>query len=295
MVNHSAANPHPTLEIGPAQRVRMTLMFSLLVHAIIVLGVGFSYEDPAARLPSLDVILLTSSSNEKSKDPDFLANVSQRGGGEASDKRRPSSPVSGMVPKPDPGIAPVAQRASAPAPQPKRPEPILKTERPAERRIPDATRQPQVPQLRPSGRELVERSLEMARLAAEVNRQSETIARRPKRKYISANTQEYAEAAYMRAWVARIERIGNLNYPDEARHKRMAGDLILTVAVRRDGSVESIDIIQSSGFTVLDEAALRIVRLAEPFAPLPDTDEHVDIMHITRTWQFLPEGVLRNE
>ena len=91
----------------------------------------------------------------------------------------------------------------------------------------------------------------------------------------------------MRSWVAKIERIGNLNYPDEARRKQVHGNLVLTVAVNRDGSVERIDVIQSSGNEVLDQAAIRIVELGAPFSPLPASDEQVDILHITRTWQFL--------
>lgn len=92
----------------------------------------------------------------------------------------------------------------------------------------------------------------------------------------------------MRAWVARIERIGNLNYPDEARRRQLHGQLVLTVGIQRDGSIKSIDIIQSSGHKVLDDAAIRITRLAEPFPPLPETKEKVDELYISRTWQFLP-------
>ena len=146
----------------------------------------------------------------------------------------------------------------------------------------------------PSSRELIERSLEMARLAAEVERQSEAYAKRPRRKFVSANTREYEFASYMRGWVARVERVGNLNYPDEARRRNLHGQLVMTVAVRRDGTVERIDVIQPSGFPVLDDAAIRTVRLAEPFAPLPETKEAVDVLHITRTWQFLPGNVMRN-
>ena len=146
----------------------------------------------------------------------------------------------------------------------------------------------------PSEREIIERKLEMARLAQEIQRESEQYAKRPKRKYISANTKEYAFASYMAAWVARIERIGNLNYPDEARRRELHGQLVLTVGLNKDGSVKSIDIIQPSGHKVLDDAAIRIVNLAAPFNPLPRNSEAVDELFITRTWQFLEGNVLRN-
>jgi protein TonB len=142
---------------------------------------------------------------------------------------------------------------------------------------------------------MIERSLEMARLAAEVERQRQAYAKRPRRKFVSASTQEYEFATYMRAWVARVERIGNLNYPDEARRRNLQGQLVMTVAIRRDGSVADITVVQPSGYAILDEAAIRTVRLAEPFGPLPKTSENIDELYITRTWQFLPGNIMRNQ
>src|SRR5688572_18498213 len=282
-------------EIGPGERLRVTLMFSLLLHAVFVLGIGFAYEEPAASLPALDVILVNSRADRAVDDPDFLANKSQRGGGEHEEAQRPREPVSSPVPKATDGIAPVELRASAPKPQPATPPPVLSG---ADRsfvveRTEGKPEVPKLPQL--SGRELVERSLEMARLSAELERRTEQYAKRPRRKFISANTQEYGYAGYMRTWVARVERIGNLNYPDEARERKIEGQLVMTVAVRSDGTVERMDVIQSSGHRLLDDAAQRIVRLSEPFAPLPATQDQVDVLHITRTWQFLPGGILRNQ
>jgi periplasmic protein TonB len=173
-------------------------------------------------------------------------------------------------------------------------EPVLTATTPSPQSAPDLE-QVAAPQPLPSSRELIEQSLEVARLAAEIERQSEAYAKRPRRKFVSANTREYEFAAYMRAWVARVERIGNLNYPEEARRSNLSGQLVLTVAVRRDGSVERIDVVQPSGHPLLDEAAIRTVNLATPFGPLPETRERVDVLHITRTWNFLPGGTLRNE
>jgi protein TonB len=199
------------------------------------------------------------------------------------------------VPKATEGIAPVELRASAPKPRPATPAPVVTGADKAfvVERTEGKPEVPKLPQM--SGRELIERSLEMARLSAELERRSEQYAKRPRRKFISANTQEYAYASYMRSWVGRVERIGNLNYPAEARDRGIEGQLVLTVAIRRDGSVERIDVIQSSGHALLDEAAQRIVRLSEPFSALPATQDNVDVLHITRTWQFLPGGILRNQ
>jgi protein TonB len=282
--------------IGPSERLRVTVLFSLLLHAILVLGVGFSYEEPQAALPTLDIILVPAQTVDKPDKPDFLANASQQGGGESEEAKRPRQPTTSSVPKPTAGIAPVPMRAQAPKPQPKTPERVVTTKAASELTVEKSEDKQEVPEIKQlTGRELMERSLEMARLAAEVERKTEMYAKRPKRKFISANTQEYAYAAYMRAWVARVERIGNLNYPDEARRNNVNGQLVMTVAVRSDGTIERIDVIQPSGSKLLDESAQRIVKLAEPFNPLPRTDEKIDVLHITRTWQFLPGGVLRNE
>ena len=275
--------------------MRVTVLFSLIVHAVFVLGITFVYEEPAASLPSLDVILVQAQTAVKPEKPDFLANAAQQGGGEHDEARRPREQVTSPVPKPTLGLAPQPMKASAPKPKPKPPQTVVTTTAKADFTVQRATHEKEVPKIDAlSGRELMERSLEMARLTAEIERQQELYAKRPKRKFISANTQEYAYAAYMRAWVGRVERIGNLNYPDEARERKLDGSLVLTVAVKRDGRVERIDVIQPSGQKFLDDAAVRIVRLAEPFAPLPKTGDDVDVLHITRTWQFLPGGILRN-
>ncbi len=278
--------------IGPEERLRVTLLFSAILHAIVILGVTFDYEDPAAYLPSLDVILVQSAAATKPDKADFLANASQQGGGESEESKRPRQPVTSPIPKATDGLAPAPQRAGAPKPQKATPQPVLRGSAKdfQVQRVDDAQPEtPDVPQV--SARELIEHSLEMAKLAAELERQTEAYAKRPKRKFISASTREYAYAAYMRAWVAKIERIGNLNYPDEARRRQVHNSLVLTVAVKRDGSVERIDLIQSSGSEILDQAAIRIVELGAPFSPLPASDEGIDVLHITRTWQFLDGSV----
>ncbi|GIX34464.1 MAG: cell envelope biogenesis protein TonB [Lysobacteraceae bacterium] len=278
--------------ITPADRLRATLTFSLLVHAMLVFGIGFAVDDPAPLIPTLDVILAETRSPTPPDEADFLAASSQQGGGETDRPERPSEPTSADLPKPTPGVAAVEQPQGAPTPVEATRQPVLTARSDATELALERRERPDLPL--PDRRELIERSLEMARLAAEIERQSRAYAKRPKRKFISANTREYEYANYMRAWVARVERIGNLNYPEEARRRNVHGQLVMTVAVRRDGTVERIDIIQPSGYPVLDDAAIRTVRLAEPFPPLPESKEPVDILHITRTWQFLPGGVLRN-
>jgi periplasmic protein TonB len=277
-----------------ADRFGVTLLFSLIAHAVLALGITFSVAKPAPSLPSLDVILVQSASGQAPEKADFLAQASNTGGGDSEKARRPTDPLSSPVPKPIPGIAPRPTENGAPRPTAPTQRELLTTRR-ADRSVETARETPDTPDLQaPSEREIIERKLEMARLAQEIQRETEQYAKRPKRKYISANTKEYAYASYMAAWVARIERIGNLNYPDEARRQELHGQLVLTVGLNKDGSVKSIDIIQPSGHKILDDAAIRIVNLATPFNPLPTKGDVVDELYITRTWQFLEGNILRN-
>lgn len=280
--------------IGSGDRLSLTLLFATVVHAVLIFGVGFTDEaPPGAALPALDVILVQSATQEEPEKADFLANAAQTGGGNSEEAKRPTQMFSSPVPKPEDGIAPMPVRASSPAPVPAEtaPTPVL-TQDSSTLQVSPVTPRDEIQQRElPRDEELVERSMEMAKLASELDRQSQAYAKRPKRKFISANTREYAFANYMAAWVARVERVGNLNYPDEARRRQLDGSLVLTVAINKDGSLERIDIIRSSGQPVLDDAATRIVELSAPFTPVPQGKEEIDILHITRTWQFVAGDV----
>lgn len=288
----SAIPAPPPVQIGENQRLTASLALSLLLHGMLILGLGFALDDAAPVMPTLDVILTQAQTPLTPKQADFLAQANNQGGGEHDKTLRPREAELGRVPQPEAGVAPRELRAQAPAPQPP-PEARVVSARNAETQLPapQATPAPTETTL-PPGEQKVERDLAMARLAAEIHLRSQRYAKRPKRKFVSASTREYVYATYLRSWVDRVERVGNLNYPDEARRRRIGGVVVITVAIRRDGSVERAEVIQSSRIPMLDAAALRIVRLSEPFEPLPKTDENVDILHVTRTWQFMPGGEL---
>ena len=273
--------------IGPAERLSATLALSLVAFGVLILGVGFARDSAAPITPTLDVILTETRSDAAPEDADFIAQANNQGGGDSDVAERPREEQLAPVPKPEPGLAPETLIAQAPPPEPEPTPRLLSTTSPSEFALPVPKDQRETePSALDPGRELVEQSLEMARLAAEIERRQELRAKRPKRKFVSASTKEYEYASYLRAWVVKVERVGNLNYPDEARRRGLGGRLVMTVAVRRDGSIEEILLNRSSGLGVLDQAAMRIVRLSEPFPPLPRTDENIDVLHITRTWQF---------
>ena len=282
-------------QIGENERLSATLVLSALLHGMLLLGLGFALEDAAPVVPTLDVILTRTASALTPKQADFLAQANNQGGGESDRTNRPSDIRSGSVPKPDDGVAPRALRAQSPAPQPPPQARVISSARgAAPMPQPRATPQAEVNPL-PPGQLKVEHDMEMARLAAEIHMRSQRYAKRPSRKFVSASTREFAWAAYLRTWVDRAERVGNLNYPDEARRRGLAGVVVINVGIRRNGSVERADVVLSSGIPLLDAAALRIAKLAEPYPPLPKTTEDPDILNVTRTWRFLPRGTLVDE
>ena len=287
--------PRPSPGIGESERLSATMVLSLLLHGMLILGLGFALEDAAPVLPTLDVMLTETQSPLTSAQADFLAQASNQGGGEHDKSTRPREAQAGRVPQPEQGVAPRPLRAQSPDPSPAPQARVVSNQRsPEQVSVPQSKPETERSML-PKGPAKIEHDLAMARLAAEIHLRSQRYAKRPKRKFVSASTREYAYAAYLRGWVDRVERVGNLNYPDEARRRRIGGLLVISVAIRRDGSVERADIIQSSHIPMLDQAALRIVKLSEPFAPLPPTADDVDILHVTRTWQFLPGGELIDE
>jgi protein TonB len=274
----------------------LSLFVAACIHAFIILGITFRPTDkgkPEFRQQSLEVMVVRHPTVEAEPDekPDFLAQSSQQGGGEESTPVKPQiSRAPAPLPQPSPVTAPAVP---PPILQPDKQQLITETSKvKIETPPPEETPPPT-----PSAKQLLSsKDLEIARLTAELERKTLAYAKMPKRKSISASTKEYKYAAYLDAWRRKVERIGNLNYPDQAKRSKLYGDLVLHVAVKADGSVERIKVLHSSGHKILDDAAVRIVRLAAPFSPFPnEIRKETDILDITRTWQFLRSGRLNSQ
>lgn len=278
-------------KVGTGDRLSLTIFFAVVLHSLVILGISFSGEDrsqPPQKLPGLEVTLVQSRTDKDIKDADFLAQASQEGGGDTEEKVRPSTEEVPVVPTGETGevreFVPETQIATQPEPQ--RQE--LLTAASSERKIAAGLNTPEVKQEQNlTAAQLLSRSKEIARLSAEIDQTQRVFAHRPKRKYISARTKEYKYASYEEAWRAKVERIGKINFPDEARRKKLSGSLIMSVTINQDGNIKSIKIRQSSGHKILDDGAVRIVRLAAPFARFSkDIRKDVDELVITRTWVF---------
>ena len=274
--------------INASDRLGFTLFLALAVHAIVVLGVGFtqSKRPDSNALPSLDIILANSRSLEPVENPDFLSQVDQAGGGEAEEKARPSAPVSANTPLDQRGLADQA-RAELQKNQLQINELYFISQNQSDTQISQKAQQPDKPAESKQDDEKEQRQSRIARLQAEIRQMKVEYARRPRVTTLTASTKKAVEAGYLAGWVQKIESTGNLNYPAEARVKKLGGQLRMSVRLNAAGKVLGYKITRSSGSSLLDEAAKRILRLAEPFAAFPEEmREHTDHVVIIRTWEF---------
>ena len=281
----------PPIKVSPSDRLGLTLFFAAAIHALIILGISFDIEElfPKDIPMSLEITLVHSDDRETPEDADYLAQASQKGGGNVKEKLRPSSPAFNPLPNDERGDAEKSTPIAAPPPQPAREEVQLMT---AEADSPDKVRQaekspqPPTPEA-PAAAELLTRSRAIARLSAQIEQRQQAYAQKDREKTITARTKEYKYAAYMDAWRQKVERIGNINYPSEAKRRGLSGHLTLDVAIRPDGSVANIEVMRSSGHKILDDGAIRIVKLAAPFNQFtPEMRKETDLLHIIRVWQF---------
>ncbi|PLY16540.1 MAG: energy transducer TonB [Sedimenticola sp.] len=282
-------------------RLGLTLFFALSIHTVIILGISFNIEKQEKQPPpdrTLEIMVVKNPKvAEKAEKADFLAQTSQQGGGE---EEKAVKPTTEMTP-PSPTLAPQPVRESQPTPPPSappKPEPrkVITQQAPAEKKIDTEVKKPPLPTEKREvsvAQLLASTNQEIARLTAQLDKKTKAYAKRPRKKVISASTQEYKYASYLEAWRRKVENIGNLNYPDEAKRRKLYGNLVLSVAVRPDGTVQKITILKSSVHKLLDDSAIRIVKLAAPFAPFPaEIRKETDILEITRTWQFVNNNTL---
>jgi protein TonB len=142
--------------------------------------------------------------------------------------------------------------------------------------------------------QLYERSREFARLRAEIQQLKQAYEHTPHHTYVTGiNAKEYRFASYIEAWRDKVEKVGSLNYPEEAIRRNINGDLLLDVGINPDGSIESMQVLRSSGHRLLDKAAAQIVNMAAPFPALTkEILKDTDVLHISLVWRFrVKQGV----
>lgn len=279
---------HLTLH-GNDRALGVALGLSIALHAV-AMAVHFKFPDTLQWKPAsqpLEVVLVNAKTREKPVKAEVLAQANLDRGGNVDEPRRAKTPLPVTDPRaPGRDLAQAQKRVRELEAQQQR---MLAQAREARSRAPVEAPRPapaeQVPP-QPRGRDLADLSLAAMRLQAQIDRQVQEYQKRPRKKFIGARAAEYRFAQYEEDWRLKIERIGTLNYPPEARGKHY-GNLRLTVTIRPDGSVESVELDRSSGLKVLDAAAFKIVRMATPFASFPpEIRRDTDLLVITRTWFF---------
>jgi periplasmic protein TonB len=286
--------------VDPSSRnFTLALALSVFLHAV-VLSIHFKLPDiirDKYLSQSLEVVLVNSKTRSKPVKADVLAQANLDGGGNTDENRRAKTPLP-VLKEAEPGADTkrAAQRMQVLEAQQLKMMTRLRAAKdvtPAEQ--PKAAPAPALPQPLVSGQDLATSTLAIARLEAQVSRQLEEYNHRPRKTFIGSRAQEYRFAQYVEDWRLKVERIGNLNYPDSARGK-VYGSLVLTVSIKSDGSLDTVEVQRSSGYQILDRAAERIVKMASPYANFPGNIRlDTDILVITRTWTFAPGDKLLGE
>ncbi|OUS09175.1 hypothetical protein A9Q90_04160 [Gammaproteobacteria bacterium 54_18_T64] len=272
-----------------SDRLGFALFLAIALHAIVIFGIGFAFMQRSAAPPSLEVTLAQRPTNQENKKASMLAQANQLGSGELLERRAITTDQQA------PYDADVLRDTQASPPQPQ----------PLQQR--GASSQPQLITTLGESQTLNEALLEQGRestqndtpqaatldalssLHARLDQQKQAYSEIPKTlRLTSANTKAADHAAYLNYWIEKVEKTGNLYYPERARLGKLYGDILMVVTLLPDGSVESIDIVSSSGHPTLDQAATTTVKLAAPFAPFPQRMSEWNKMEITRTWRYMP-------
>ena len=277
--------------LDPSSRLDVAILISFILHTVIVLGITFKLPDTKIndKAKPLEVVLVNSKSKSEPRKTNLLAQANLDGGGNTDDNRQAKTPF------------PLSPEHKQSIHISKAKQKTKKLELEAKRLMTAINNKKKISQSNsrmekskkgektPNTSDLIQRSREIIRLEAQIAKDYEAYQKRPKRKFIGARTKEYRFARYVEDWRVKVERIGNLNYPEAAKKDRLYGNLQLTVGIMANGKLESIEINRSSGNKILDQAAINIVKLAgqSGFSPFPpEISRDTDILHITRTWMF---------
>ncbi|WP_430316901.1 TonB family protein [Pseudomonas sp. p1(2021b)] len=274
--------------VRPADRLGFTLFLAALVHLALILGVSFTITKPSEIRRTMEITLATFKSEKPPEKADFQAQDNQQGSGTLEKKAVPKTTE--VAPFQDSKInkvtpPPAAKRESPPAPQTS----AVATKAPKPQKVepkPKESKPQPKPQAVPDF-DSSQLSSQIASLEAELSNEQQLYAKRPRiHRLNAASTMRDKGAWYKEEWRKKVERVGNLNYPEQARRQQIYGSLRMMVSINRDGSLYEVLVLESSGQPVLDQAAQRIVRLSAPFAPFTGDLAEFDRLEIIRTWRF---------
>ena len=268
-------------------RLRNAVLLAVVAHVALIFSISFDAANSTRSSPQIEVTLASRPSTAQQQDARHVAQANQEGSGDQAEINQVTSrnndlPAGARSPQ----QAPQRQTNRSSSVQ----RDILATSATAERAVGTAQAQQQEQQnlLQGISPEVDRLSSELASLEAELDEQTRTYANQPRvRRLTSVATAQAVDAAYLLDWRRRLEAVGNKYYPEASVRYGIYGDLRLLVVIRQDGSLEDIRVLSSSGYAVLDEAAIKIVRMAAPYSPFPpELMATTDKLEIIRTWQF---------
>ena len=276
-------------QVTAGDRLGFTLFLALAVHGVLLFGVGFAPEEPRAAPNSLDVTLATHRADDAPEEADFIAQANQVGSGTEEDKSELTTTEEAPFSDPDSRQVQL-QEPTARQPTPVTRQKIIVTRARSERDIASEQqdRNQDDPRRKADQDNVDELSREIASLQARLDKQKQAYAKRPRvRRLTSVSAKAHYEAAYIEAFRRKVEATGTRHFPRRALDSNTFGGVRLMVALRRDGGIEEVKVLQSSGHDFLDQAAVQSVRLAAPFEPFTqDMRERMDVLEIIRTWKF---------
>jgi len=279
-----------TAGIDTADRLSFTLFLAVALHALLILGISFSAESKQKIAPTLQVTLATHRAQKKPEEADYLAQFNQEASGtEKSKKELTTERESQFADSRINDIAPTPQVKATTAQHTEHMEQITSKKNTLKISA-QADRPPSQEQQEKRGQE-TERppiNTELASLQAKLDRQKQAYAKRPRKRFLtSVSTLSSQDAEYYARFRQKVEQVGNDNYPPEAIIKKIIGDLRMVTVINANGTIAAVEIMHSSGYRLLDNAAKQIVHLAAPFAPFPkEIRKNTDQLEIIRTWHF---------
>jgi len=284
-----------TADVGSGDRLSFTIFLAAAVHALIIFGITFTVDQGNKIAPMLNITLATHDAKKPPEKADFLAQHNQQASGTTDE-------VNELTVRDQADLQDVRIRDISPSPQRKSSQKqtvetrIIATSEASTHMI-ELTKADQMDETSEErlGEEIDAPLInpEFASLRAKLDKLKQDLAKQPRiRRLTSVSTKASYDAFYLNQWAQKVEYVGNKNFPEAALRNQIFGKLRLSVMILPNGAVENVEILQTSGYVVLDEAAMHIVKLSSPFKPFPkEIRKNTDKLEIIRTWRFEITGL----
>jgi protein TonB len=286
------SSPYTTSNPSANDRLSFTIFLALAFHGLLIFGIVFELSKPAESAPSVTVTLSTSKSSEAPATADFIAQNNQLGSGTLAEAQQITThKLSSFSSQTIEATDPISATRAASKPLEKT---IITSVSSAERVKKTISNLNQVDvETGKDARNIQSLNVKIASLNAKLDKQRQQYAKRPRELVLTAvSTIKARDAAYLNEWTKKIELVGNQNFPAEALRNNITGSLSLQSIIKWDGTLIKAEILKSSGKSLLDDAALQIIRQASPFQPFSvELRRDYDQMAIIRTWNFTVTGL----